>query len=224
MKLIDMVGAIVLGMILGGSGQSYASTDFLITLEDGKPVAQLAKSWRKLADNKYEFTLDQSKEVGRNRPVQATYVKSSLEARLGQSLGVSVNEKSEAVVEVSFRGDEREFLKQVAQTRIRARRNVELALESSVSSGGFRANKVARAPSNGEVKASVVTIDKGVMTVFVYQVGQEGVPASIRTSRQLKIRIPERAELSQLKRDDDVFFKPVRLKDGVWQVKSVSLD
>jgi len=220
-----MLRTILLGVILtlsppAANAQQNAQP-FLISIEDGRPTAQLAKSWRKVSDQEYEFVLDTSQEVARGRPVTAEFVKSSLEARLGQTHGVSVKEKSESVVVVSFRGDEMDFLRQISQTRIRARRNVELALESSVSSGGLRANKIARGPENGEVKATFVSIDNGIMTVFVVQLGQEGVPPAIRPSRQVRIRVPNPDALGKLNRDDDLFFQPVRFKDNVWQVKSV---
>lgn len=211
---------VVISAILLSSSAFAQRMRYLVNYQNDKPVAQLATKWSKI-EGGYEFTLDTSKEVAKGTTVTADIVKNSIEKRLKRS-GMEVEAKDKATVLIKFSGDEKEFWQTVSKSRIKAS-NVQIAMDGSGSSGGIRANKISRKPTAGEVKASFISMDtkNQTMEVFVYAVGPDGIPAAIKPSKKLKITAPKGFK-KDINKDDELFFKPVRLEGDAWNVKSIS--
>ena len=210
---------IVSAMLLSSSAFAQRMR-YLVHYKNDKPVAQLATKWSKIQGG-YEFSLDTSKEVAKGTTVTAEMVKNSIEKRLKRS-GMEVEAKDKATVLIKFSGDEKEFWQTISKSRIKAS-NVQIAMDSSGSSGGIRANKISRKPKAGEVKASFISMNSQsqTMEVFVYAVGPDGIPAAIKPSKKLKIAAPKGLK-KDIKKDDEFFFQPVRLEGDAWNVKSIS--
>ncbi len=211
---MSKVKAVVLGMIVLAA-DVLAGPKTLIELDGDKPVAALAKSWKKVKDGQYKFQLDTTKEVAKGAPVTAEAVKSSLEAKLGVSKGVTVKADSAAEVTVSYTGDEKSFLESVAKAKIRSSKDVELAMESSVSAGGIRAKKADRPADADEVKLIAIKIDAGVITGKV----NDSKNAKVKAGEIVKIK----GEIKDLKKNESFFFKPSAKEGDVWQVQAGSL-
>lgn len=215
LKSILIVSALLL------SSSAFAKRmRYLVNYKNDKPVAQLATKWSKV-EGGYEFSLDTSKEVAKGTTVTADIVKNSIEKKLKKS-GMEVEAKNKDTVLIKFSGDEKEFWQTISKSRIKAS-NVQIAMDGAGSSGGIRANKISRKPKAGEVKASFISMDANsqTMEVFVYAVGPDGIPASIKPSKKLKIAAPKGLK-KDIKKDDELFFKPVRLEGDAWNVKGIS--
>jgi|GEM_PF-2958407 len=206
-------------LFAGVSGPVWAQNEktTLITMKDGKPVAALAKSWKKSGAGKYEFQLDPKATIGKKKPLTTDAVKSSLEGRLGSSHGVKVAAKGKAAVEVTFTGEELAFLEAVSTAKIRATKSVELALESSTTQGAIRARATDRAPTPEEVKATVTENKDGMIVVRVLAVGANGEAVKFKTGEKAKIKAASDAKVN-----DVVYFVPDQLTDGVWTVKAIA--
>ena len=202
--------------VLGVAAPSFAAdVKTLIEMDGTTPKAGLAKSWKKVGDGTYEFTLDTTKEVKKGTPVDAASVKTSLEGKLGSAYGVKVDPKGADGVTVTYTGDEQKFLEQVAKTKIRAG-DVELALESSVSEGGIRAKVATRKANDGEVKGVVTKIAANLIT------------AKITESKTPKIKVGDTVKVEGavkgLKNNDKLFFKPDAKDGDNWKPVAGSLE
>lgn len=193
---------------LCASGLALAGPKTLVTLEGGKPKAGLAKAWKKVKDGQYEFTLDTNLEVKPGTKVTPALVKDSLEAKLGASHKVTVAPKGADKVLVSFGGDEAGFLDQVSKAKIRGGKDVEVAMDSSVSDGGIRAKTTDRPPADGEVKALVIKVEAGVITVRI----NSSKSPNLKDGQKIKVK----GEVKGAKPNDTVFFKPEKEEGGVW--------
>ena len=188
------------------STPALAKKGALIDYKDGKASAQLAKSWTKVKDGEYSFELDLSKKV-KSKAYTAEHVKGTLEAKLAKKYGVKVTVKSPTQVVVNYTGDEGAFLKKLSKTKIKTRKAVTLALESSVSDGAMRANKASPPPQEGEVKGIVVKVRKGFLIVKVNESRFKGIePSTIRVAPQ-----------DGVDKGHAVIFKPGEKVKNVWQ-------
>jgi hypothetical protein len=187
----------------------FAGPRTLIEMNGGAPSAGLASSWKKIADGNYEFVLDTTKDIGGGQTVTPDAVKSSLESKLGSSYGVKVTAKDASTVDVAYTGDENTFLTEVSKAKIRAGgKDVELALESSVSDGGIRAKKADRPAAPGEVKAMFLRSEGGVIVAMV----NESKSTKVKPGDKVKIK----GEVKGAKKNDMVFFKPDKMNGDTW--------
>lgn len=187
---------------------AFAAGKTLITMDGGKPKVALAKSWKKLKEGEFEFVLDTSAELKAGTKINPSLVKDSLESKLGAALGVKVTAKGDDKVVVAYKGAEGPFLEQVSKTKIRGGKDVELALDSSVSETSIRAKQADRAPMAGEVKALVTKVEGGVITAVV-NASQEPKMAN---GQKVKVK----GEVQGLKKNDTVFFVPGVQEGEVW--------
>jgi hypothetical protein len=191
-----------------------AGSKTLIEMSGGKASAGIAKSWKKVKDGEYEFTLDPAAEIKKGTKVTPAMVKDSLEAKLGSS-GVKVKEKGASAVTVTYTGDEAKFLDAVGKTKIRGGKDVELALESSTSEGGIRAKNANREPNAGEVKAVVQKVQGDMITAKV----NATKATSVKANETIKIK----GTVAGLKKNDNVFFIPEKKDGDHWLPKAGSL-
>ncbi len=210
----NVVRKLVVGVLVFAA-QAVAGPKTLIELDGDKPVAALAKSWKKVKDGQYKFQLDATKEVAKGTPVTAEAVKSSLESRLGDSKGVKVKADSASEVTVSYTGDEKSFLESIAKTKIRSSKDVELAMESSTSAGGIRAKKADRPAEAGEVKLIAIKIEGDVITGKVNDTKSD----KIKAGEIVKVK----GSVQELKKNESFFFKPTAKNGDVWQAQEGSL-
>jgi hypothetical protein len=196
------------------AGTAVASPKTLIELEGGKPKAGLAKSWTKVKDGEYQFELDMTQELKKDVKVSPAAVKQSFESKLGGK-GVKVIEKGPSTVLVTYTGDEKVFLDEVAKTKVRGTKDVELALESSVSEGGIRAKTLDRAAAAGEVKGIVVASKAGLLTVKIRDSMDEGI--------KFNDRVRVKAANTKHKVKDLVYFMPEKKDGNVWYAKADTL-
>lgn len=194
---------------------------YLVKYKDGTPTSQLATKWTKV-EGGYEFSLDTTLEVSKGKTVNAEMVKASIEKRLKRK-GMSIETEGEDKLKISFSGDEEKFWKTLARARIKASK-VQIAMENNGSSGGIRANTIARKPKEGEVRGSFISADrkKQQVEVFIYSVGPDGIPAAIKPSKTLRIKTTAK-DVDELKKDDVIYFRPIRLDGDAWSVKEISL-
>jgi len=176
----------------------------LIKMKGGKPQAELATAWTKLAEGKYEFKLDTSASISKKKKLTAEFVKNSLEAKLGSVLSVKVDIKGPDTVHVNYKGDEKKFLKMIGRTRIRAKKSVALALESSVSEGGIRAKIPTRGPEPAEVKVKLLSMNGSSLEVLVIEKGKN-VDGKVRPGKKLSVTVDSAGKLSK---GQVFFFKP----------------
>lgn len=191
---------------LGVAQTGFAAAKTLIELSGTTPKAGLAKSWKKVKDGEYEFELDTAAEIKKGAKLTPKMVKDSLEGKLSAN-GVKVAEKGASKVSVTYSGDEAKFLEQVSKTKIRAGGDVELALESSTSEGGIRADIPDRDAAADEVKAIVSKVKDGVVTATVNASKNSKVPAT----GTVKVKIA-----GAIKKNDKFFFKPGTKAGDVW--------
>ena len=215
MVLPSMRHFILVFMATVFSSSALAEVRTLIELSGDKPAAGLASAWKKVKDGEYQFTLDTSKEIGKGNKLSAAAVKDSLETKLGSTMSVKVKEDSASKVTVSYEGDEAAFLAAIAKTKIRAAQNAQLALESSTSEGGIRANPGNRHPKDGEVKATVISVQSGVIVARV----NESKVAEVKSGSKVKIK----AEGPEFEPTKPVFFAPEKLEGDVWLPKAGSV-
>jgi len=209
MKKLNLL--VVLVATLFAAQLAFAGPKTLFKMKDGKQTAGLAKSWTKVEDGKYEFVLDKSHTLKKGKPLTTEAVKNSLEAKMKRKFSVKVVAKGDSAVVVTYKGDETKFLEKVAKTRIRAKRNIELAVESSVSEGGIRANAANRPPNAGEVKVRVSKIKGDVITARVIT----SKMSQIVDGSKVKVIYTNKA--LKLKPGATLFFVPEELKGKVWK-------
>ncbi len=202
--LVVLVGCAA--MLFVGSQVTLANT--LITLDGGKPKAGLAKSWKKVKEGQYEFELDTAAELKPGTKVTTTFVKDSLEAKLGGPYSAKVTADSPSKVTVTFKGDEAKFLEQVSKTKIRAGKDVQLAMESSVSDGGIRAKAADRPAADGEVKAIAIKVEGNKITGKVNETKSSKLPANEK--------FVVKGTIKGLKQNDKFFFKPEKKEGDAW--------
>ena len=210
--------------ILGLSSEVYAARKkYLVKVKGDKVTPLLATKWSKV-DGGYEFEIDTDAEVAKGKKATAAIVKASVEKKLSKKLGLTVDVVSETTILIKYDGDEAKLMKRLSRTRIKASSGVTIAMEGKGSSGGIRANRISRKPKDGEVKASFISMDtrRREMKVFIYAIGPSGVPEGIKPSKQLTLRTPRKFK-STLKKDDELFFEPVRLDGNAWTVKAIHL-
>lgn len=217
MRLTSKVAKLILALAAVSFAQlGFAAPKTLIEMNGGTPSAGLASSWKKVSDGMYEFVLDTTKEIGGGQMVSPDAVKSSLESKLGASYGVKVTAKDASTVDVAYTGDENTFLTEVSKAKIRAGgKDVELALESSVSEGGIRAKKADRPAGPGEVKAVFLKSEGGVIVAMVNETKSPKVKAGD------KVKIKGAVKGAQKK--DIIFFKPDKMNGDAWVPVSGSL-
>jgi hypothetical protein len=191
-----------------------AAAKTLIEMTGGKPVAGLAKSWKKVKDGEYEFVLDTSAELTGGKALTAGAVKTSLEAKLSSSHGVKVTAKGSDKVTVTYTSDEAKFLEQMSKTKIRAQ-STEIALESS-SEGGIRARKAGDVLKAGEVKGFVVKVQKDHIVVKVV----ETLFDKVKKDESIKVK----GAIKGLKKNQNVFFKPEKKDGDFWVPVAGSLE
>ncbi len=215
MKLNGLLGKfLVLTSLFVFANWALAESKTLIEMKDGKPAAGLAKSWKKVGDGKYEFVLDTNAKI-KDTPLTPDIVKKSLEEKMGSSNAVTVTPKGKDTVVVAFSGDENAFLEGVGKARIRAGENVQLALESSVSEGGIRANTADRDPLSGEVKGTVLKVSPKGVDIRVIKASKDGTAAQIKEGSKISISTPTDVKV---KKNDTLYFMPEKTENGVWKV------
>lgn len=213
MKFLKQLGQVVtLCAAMVVAQVAHAAPKTLIEMAGGKPKAGLAKSWTKVKAGEYEFVLDTSQELKKGTPVSAAAVKGSLESKMGTTHGVKVADKGGGKISVTYTGDENKFLDEVSKTKIREK-SVEIAMESSVSEGGIRANPGNRPPEKDEVKGSIMKVDGSVVTVKVNESKSDKVKAGTA-----KVK----TDMKGLKTNQVVFFIPEKDEGGVWTPKAGS--
>jgi Cu/Ag efflux pump CusA len=215
MKILGLRKALLALVTAAFASTAVAEVRTLIELNGATPTAGLANSWKKVKDGEYQFTLDLSKEIGKGVALSAGAVKDSLETKLGSNLGVKVKEQSATSVAVTYTGDEAGFLAAVAKTKIRAPQNAQIALESSTSEGGIRANPGNRYPKAGEVKATVISVQPGVIVARV----NDSKVADVKAGTKVKIK----ADGANFKPTKTVFFAPEKLEGDTWLPKAGSV-
>jgi hypothetical protein len=179
---------------------------YLITMPG--PKAAIAKSWKKLDANRYEFDVDASKKI-KDGEINFESLSKSLQSK---DFVVSVKGDDQKIV-VEFKGSEDDFLQKISKTRIRsAKQGVEIALTSSESDGGIRARTSLRDPGEGEVKAKIVQLGSDASRIMVMAKGP-GNTHEIPEKRPIKLKI----ENFEVNGGEIIFFKPIPpTKDGIW--------
>lgn len=194
---------------------AYAGPKTLIEMKGDAPSAGLAKSWKKVKDGQYDFELDTTQEIKKGQAVTPAAVKDSLEGKLGGD-GVKVTEKGASGVSVSYTGDEKKFLEKVAKTKIRAKGgDADLAMEDSVSEGGIRAKPEDREPVDGEIKGTILKIEKDVITGKVLASKAKGLKDGDKVKVKGSIKGSKKGEL--------FYFIPDKDNKGTWTPKAGSL-
>ncbi|MEZ4743597.1 MAG: hypothetical protein R3B45_14325 [Bdellovibrionota bacterium] len=192
-------------------GTAYAGDEkYLIKMPGPKPA--LAKSFKDLGENKYEFSIDTSKTIkGGKKPTFEIVKKSLLKKKLITDVSGSLDK-----LVVTYEGDLDSFLKKISKTRIKdSGSDVNLAGESSVSDGGIRARTAAREPAVGEVKGTIVGKAGKNFRIMVQKKGQTGVPEDFPLMRPVLVA----AGSYKGKPGQVVFFKPTSKKGSVWSGK-----
>ena len=206
LRIWSLVKLGIVGIL--ASSYALAAAKTLVTVEGGKPKPALAKSWKKVKNGEFEFVLDTAAELKPGTKLTPILVKESLESKLGTAMGVKVTPKGGDKVVVSYSGDEAKFLEQVGKAKIRAGKDVELALEGSVSEGSIRAKQADRPPSPGEVKALVTKVEGGMITAVV-NASQE---PKVAAGKKIKLK----GEIKGLKKNDTIFFVPASQEGDFW--------
>ena len=203
------------GALLMLAGSASAEVRTLIELNGDTPSPGLATSWKKVKSGEYQFTLDISKEIGRGIPVSTSAVKAALEDKLGASQGVKVKEQSVNVVNVTYTGDDAAFLSAVAGTKIRANQDSQIALESSKSESSIRANPGNRNAKAGEVKATVISTQPGLLVVRV----NDSQAAAVKAGSKVRLK----ADSANYRPTKTIFFVPEKLEGDAWIPKAGSV-
>jgi hypothetical protein len=159
----------------------------LIVSKGEKYEPGLAKSWSSAGAGKLVFQLDTSKEVARGKKLSTDLVKKNIEEKLGAGLGASVKVVSADKIEVSYKGAESEFLKQLAKLRIRPESDVKLAAGGTVSDTGIRAKIAARDAADGEAKVKIISSSAGISEALVVQAGKDGLPKELKINAKVKL-------------------------------------
>ena len=134
---------------------------------------------------------------------------------MGSTHSVKVAPNGASKVTVNYSGDEKKFLEQVSKTKIRAGKDVQLALESSTSDGGIRAKAADRPPTDGEVKAIALKVEGSKITGKV----NETKSPKIASSEKIFVK----GTIKGLKPNDKFFFKPEKKEGDTWIPVSGSL-
>ncbi len=166
---------------------AFAGSYLIVAGKGGKFDGDLAKSYKSAGAGKVEFVLDASKKIDSSSgAINFAAVKASLEKQLGAKWSVKVS-GSEASTLVEYKGKEADFLKAVAQTKIKASATEEIAMEGSSSDTGIRAKGIPpREPKEDEVRGTVLKVDANMMVVVVDAKGT-GPMASKVASGKVKV-------------------------------------
>lgn len=215
MKAISKILSVLfLFATLSYSSTIFAAAKTLIEMKDGKAVAGLAKSWKKVKNGEYEFVLDTSVELTGGKALTAGAVKSSLETKLGASHGVKVTAKGAGSVSIVYTCEEPKFLEQLGKTKIRAV-STEIAMESS-SEGGIRARKAGDVLQEGEVKGFVMKVKKDHIVVKVIETKFD----KVKKDESIKVK----GAVKGLKKNESVFFKVEKKEGDFWIPAAGSLE
>ncbi len=213
---MKLLGSMFVALTFLFGQAAFAGPKTLIEMKGDAPSAGLAKSWKKVKDGQYDFELDTTQEIKKGQAVSPAAVKDSLEGKLGASDGVKVTEKGASGVSVTYSGDEKKFLEKVAKTKIRAKGgDADLAMEDTVSEGGIRAKPEDRDPVDGEIKATILKIEKDVITGKVLASKAKGV----KDGDKVKVK----GTLKGSKKGELFYFIPDKDNKGTWSAKAGSL-
>lgn len=207
--MLHFVRAVCVTVATVVAGAAFAGPKTLITYENDTPAAGIAKSWKK-GKGSYEFTLDNSVDVGQGKKGLQAVVKKSLESKIE---GVKVAPKGKDGVTVTYTGDEKEFLSAVSKTRIRGEDDVQIAMEGTVSQGGVRAKTAERDPVDGELKGIVLLSKGDVLTVRVTNVSPKVTAAGVKAGDKVEVKAPG----YKAKADDKIFFMPQGKEGSAWK-------
>lgn len=200
----------IAGAFAFASAAALAGPKTLIEMNGTTPSAGLATSWSKVKDGEYTFTLDPNAEIGQGQKVTPAAVKNAVESKVA---GTSVTDKGGNVVDITYSGDEATFLANMAKTKVRAATQ-EVALESSTSEGGIRANPGNRHPKDGEVKGTVIGVKPGLLKIKVDETKAKtvanGAVVMLKTSTKYNVT-------------HKVFFMPEKQVGGDWVAKAGSV-
>lgn len=214
---MKLVKSFVIGLSLLANAV-LAGPYLIVPGKAGKFDGDLAKSYKSAGAGKVEFKLDTSKKIDSTASsVNFASVKASLEQQLGAKWSAKVS-GSDASAVVEFKGKEADFLKAVAQTKIKASATEELAMEGSSSDAGTRAKgQPARDPRPDEVRGMVLKVDADSMVVVVDAKGAGPVASSVPMG---KVKIsPIQAGFAA---KSVIFFVPEKVEGKAVKVKTAS--
>lgn len=220
-ELRIILRSVVVGFLLIlFAGQALAQEKTLIKMVDGKPAPALAKSWKPIATGKYQFDLDPAQKLEKGKALTPQIVKATLEKKMKNEYGVKVAPKGKLSLTIEYKGDEKAFLQRLSEIKIKEQKEVEIALESSVSEGSIRAKASDRDPVAGEVKGTIVSMEAGkFMELRVVAIGGDGLPQTIKVGQKLKVNA---GDASSFKKGDVVFAKPTKEVSGIWESEKIS--
>jgi len=163
---------------------ALAGSYLIVPGKGGKFDSDLAKSYKAAGAGKLEFVLDTSKKIDQSSAaVSFMAVKASLEKQIPAKWNLKVS-GSEASTLVEFKGKEADFLKVLAQTKIKSSANEEIAMEGSSSDTGIRAKGIPpREPNADEVRGTVLKIDEKMMVVVVDAKGTGAVASKVASGK-----------------------------------------
>lgn len=202
-------------------GALAASPRTLIELVDGVAKPGLAKSWQKVKDGEYEFTLDTAAELIGGKALTVGAVKSSVESKLAATHGVTVKETAADKVLISYdvkKASEQEFLKQVSAARIRAQ-STDIAADSGGSDGGIRARKPNVILSAGQIRGFVLKLTKNQEFVTFKLI--ESKIDTMKAEDVIDLQLPTGIVV---RKNDHLVFLPEKNALGFWQPKADSLE
>lgn len=186
----------------------------LIELADGAPKPALAKSWTKLKDGEYEFILDTAAELTNGKALTTGAVKASLENKMKSTHGVTVKEVAADKVVVTYSSSEQDFLKQIAEVKIRAT-STDVAADTGGSDGGIRARPPGITLADGEIKGFVLKVMKGH---YVFKI-VESKAADLKVGDAIDFKAPN----VKLRKNHDLYFMPEKDSEGFWTAKEGTL-
>lgn len=186
----------------------------LIELTNDQPVAALAKSWKKLKAGEFEFVIDTSAELMGGKALTTGAVKESLEKKLSTTLGLSVTPIGPDTVVIRFTGQDKEFLSQLAQVKIRAQSS-DVA-DGSGSDGGIRARPPNIVLADGEIRGFVLKVKKDHVVFRVIESKSTEFKVGDSLDMQFNKELP-------IKKNLDLYFIPEKAENGFWQAKEGTL-
>ncbi|SMF67079.1 hypothetical protein [Pseudobacteriovorax antillogorgiicola] len=187
------------------AGAAQGKTLFKYKKKEIKPV--LAESVNKLSDGKYEIKLKANQQV-QGKDLTPELVKQSVEGKLKKSLKTEVTKVDDRTVHITFDGQEETFLKRLSKTRIKARKSVSLALDSSVSDGGIRAKTGKDPASDDEIKIKVTKVTADQVEGIALDIGKN-YKSQVKMGRKLRIKAKN---TDTFEKGKHAFIKPK--KDG----------
>lgn len=214
MRKLAVLLIAALYVLTGSSGAMAVPAKTLIEMTDGKPVAALAKSWKKVKDGEFVFVIDTSAELMNGKALTIGAIKESLEKKLSASLGLSVTPSAPDAVVIKFKGDEKEFLNQLSQVKIRAQ-STDI-VDSSGSDGGIRARPPNIILSNGEIRGFVLKVKKDHIVFRVIETKAQEFKVGDSIDMRFNKEVP-------IKKNLDLYFVPEKDESGFWKPKDGTL-